>query len=257
MPHGNVHALRAVHQLQKAHHIVKIVQRLANAHQHDVGNGQARVHLREQHLVQHFIGLQPPHQSADGGGAKGAAHAAAHLRGNAHGVPVVIAHQHRLHAVAVGQFPEVFDRAVPCGFLPAHHLRGADGILPRQGVPEGLGQVRHFVIGADALVQPGVNLFGAERRLPQFFQNRRQLRQGHGFQIHAFLRRRQIKKPSVSYSPGIRVSIPVSFLGNTSGSGSGSVVNSPCAARNAETTSSFSRFNTVQVEYSSVPPGLT
>ena len=43
------------------------------------------------------------------------------------------------------------------------------------------------------------------------------------------------------------MSIPVSFLGNTSGSGSGSVVNPPCAARNAETTSSFSRFSTVQV----------
>ena len=227
MPHGNVHALRTVHQLQKAHHIVKIVQRLADAHQHDVGNGQAGVHLCKQHLVQHFIGFQPPHQSADGGSAEGAAHAAAHLRGDAHGVPVVIAHQHRLHAVAVGQLPEVFDRAVPGGFLPAHHLGGADGIFPRQGVPEGLGQVRHFVIGADAPVQPGIDLPGAELGLPQLFQNRRQLRQGHGFQIHAFLRRRQIKKPSVSYSPGIRVSIPVSFLGNTSGSGSGSVANSP------------------------------
>ena len=38
-----------------------------------------------------------------------------------------------------------------------------------------------------------------------------------------------MKKPSVSYSPGIKVSIPVSFLGNTPGSSSGSGKKSvPC-----------------------------
>ena len=39
VPHGDVHSLGAVHQFQKAHHIVKVVQRLPNAHEHDVGDG--------------------------------------------------------------------------------------------------------------------------------------------------------------------------------------------------------------------------
>ena len=39
MAHGNVHAVGAVDQFQEPQHILKIVQRLANAHQHNVGNG--------------------------------------------------------------------------------------------------------------------------------------------------------------------------------------------------------------------------
>lgn len=38
VPHSDVQPVRAVDQLQKAHHIVKIVKRLANAHQNDVGD---------------------------------------------------------------------------------------------------------------------------------------------------------------------------------------------------------------------------
>ena len=62
VPHGDVHSLRAVHQLQKPQHIVKIVQRLSDAHKHNVRYRQAGINLGEEHLVQHFVGLQPPHQ---------------------------------------------------------------------------------------------------------------------------------------------------------------------------------------------------
>ena len=40
--------------VQEAQHRVKIVQRLADAHQHDVGDGQAGIQLGEQHLIQHL-----------------------------------------------------------------------------------------------------------------------------------------------------------------------------------------------------------
>ena len=64
MAHGDIHALRAVHQLQEAHHIVKIVQRLSNAHEYNVRNGLTGIHLGKEHLVQHLKGLQAAHQAS-------------------------------------------------------------------------------------------------------------------------------------------------------------------------------------------------
>ena len=75
-------------------------------------------------------GGQVPDLAGDGGGAEGAAHAAAHLGGDADGIAVVILHQHRFDAVAVRQLPQVFDGAVQPGFLlPGHGGRG-DGDTP-------------------------------------------------------------------------------------------------------------------------------
>ena len=64
MAHGDIHALRAVHQLQEAHHIVEIVQRLSNAHEYNVRNGLTGIHLGKEHLVQHLKGLQAAHQAS-------------------------------------------------------------------------------------------------------------------------------------------------------------------------------------------------
>ena len=167
--HGNIHTVFAVHQLQKAHHIIKIVQRLADAHEHHPGHRQAGVDLGMEDLVEHFVGLQPPDQTADGGGAEGTAHGAAHLGGDADGVAVVVAHENGLHAVAVGKLPEVLDGAVLFGFLLADHLGGVDGVLLRQLLPEGLGQVGHFVVAAHTLMEPGIDLLAPEGRLAQLF----------------------------------------------------------------------------------------
>ena len=46
--------------------MIEIVQRFANAHQHDMGNRQTGIHLSEQHLIQHLKGFQLPHQAAQG-----------------------------------------------------------------------------------------------------------------------------------------------------------------------------------------------
>ena len=75
-------------------------------------------------------GSKPPHQAAQGGRTKGAAHPAAHLGGNADGVAVLVAHDHRLHAVAVRQTPQVLDGAVQLGhLLPLHLGHGQDAAL--------------------------------------------------------------------------------------------------------------------------------
>ena len=169
MPHGNVHALFTVDQFQKAKHIVKIIQRFTDTHQHDVIDGKARIKLGEQYLIQHFKGLQFSNQAAQGGGAEGATHAASHFGGNADRIAVVIAHQHRLHAVAILQLPQVLDGAVPLGLLLADGHRRIQRILLRQGIPQIFGQVGHLVVTADALMEPGVDLLSTESGLPQLF----------------------------------------------------------------------------------------
>ena len=110
--HADVQSVRAVNQLEKLHDRIKIVQRLPDAHQHNVGNRKSGIDLAEQHLVQKLRRSESAHQSAKRRRTELAAHQAADLRGDTHGVAMVILHHNGLHAVAVGQLPEVFDRAV-------------------------------------------------------------------------------------------------------------------------------------------------
>ena len=49
--HADVHALRVVYQLQKAHDVVEVIQRLPDAHEDDVGDFFAGIKLGKQHLV--------------------------------------------------------------------------------------------------------------------------------------------------------------------------------------------------------------
>ena len=202
MAHTDVQAVGAVDQFQEAQHVGHVVQRLADAHEDDVGDGHAAVQLGEQHLVQQLRGAQVADLAGDGAGAEGAAHAAAHLRRDADGVAVVVTHEDALDAVAVGQLPEVFDGAVQPGDLLPGHGGGGDEALLRQLGTQGLGEVCHVVEGRDAPVQPGEYLPGAEGGLAQGIKISGQFRFRHGFDVgHSYssLRRRirQIKKPSV------------------------------------------------------------
>ena len=36
MPHTDIHAIRVVDELKKSHNIVKVIERLADAHQNDI-----------------------------------------------------------------------------------------------------------------------------------------------------------------------------------------------------------------------------
>ena len=135
--------------------------------------GAPGVQLGEEHLVQHLRRRQVPHLAGDGGGAEGAAHAAAHLGGDAHGVPVVILHQNRLDAVAVGQLPQVFDGAVQPRLLLAGHLgRRDETASPPASRRRAL---ERLVISSKEVsppVQPGKHLLGPEGGLAQLSENR-------------------------------------------------------------------------------------
>ena len=145
--------------------------------------GAPAVYLGEQHLVDHLRGGQVPHLARQGGGAEGAPHAAAHLAGDTHGVPVLIAHEHRLHAVAVGQLPQVFDGAVQLGYLLPGHLGRRQEGLAGELLPQRLGQVGHLVKGGDAPVEPVEDLLGPEGGLSPLLEPGGELLQGHGFDI--------------------------------------------------------------------------
>ena len=170
MPHADIQAIRAVDQLQKLQNVVLVIQRLANAHQNDIGDIQSAVQLGEKHLIQYLGGCQVPHLTGNGAGTEGAAHTAAHLRGDAHGIAMVIAHQHRFDAVAVPQPPQVLDRTVVLGHLLALHRGYGDDALLRQLLPQGLAEVAHVLKGGHALVEPDEHLLAPEGRfshLPQ------------------------------------------------------------------------------------------
>ena len=79
MPHADVQPVRVVHQLKKAADVVAVIERLADAHEHDVGDLAPGIELRKEHLIEHLRGGQVAHLAGDGARAEGAAHAAAHL----------------------------------------------------------------------------------------------------------------------------------------------------------------------------------
>ena len=180
MPHPDVQSKGMVHQLQKFQHIIQIIHRLSDAHQHDVGHAQAAVRPGKQHLLQHLPRRQVPDLPPKGGGAEGAPYAAAHLAGNAHGVAVAVLHEYRLNAVAVMEFPKVLDRAIIPGNLLPGSGQAAHPVCPRQLFSEGLGYVAHLIEGAHAPVEPGKNLLAPKSGFAQRFQGLRQLLQGHG-----------------------------------------------------------------------------
>ena len=102
---SDVDPLRTAHQMQEFEHVFIVVERLAGAHQHNVGDLFTAVLLHEQDFVQNLACGQTARASVQTGGTELAAHPAADLRRNADGHAVLVVHQYGLHAVAVPQTP--------------------------------------------------------------------------------------------------------------------------------------------------------
>ena len=101
-----------VDQRKKAHNIVKVIERLADAHEDDVGDLAAGLPLGIEHLVEHFRRLKIADQAADRRRAERAPLPAADLRGDADRIAVLVVHDDGLDGVAVAELPEIFDRPV-------------------------------------------------------------------------------------------------------------------------------------------------
>ena len=175
--HPDIDTFRAGDNVQKVHHVVKIVQRLTNAHQDDMGNALPGILLRGINFRSNLAGGQVPHAARLGGGAKAAPHSAAHLCGYTYSVAVMVAHQNRFNAVAVRKLKQIFDRTV-FGLLAAAdggHSQGA--VLCKLG-KQGFGLICHGrKIRSLLLVDPLKNLLGAESWLADGFNVIRQLGQ--------------------------------------------------------------------------------
>ena len=110
--HADVFPVRVVDQRKKAHNIVKVIERLADAHEDDVGDLAAGLPLGIEHLVEHFRRLKIADQAADRRRAERAPLPAADLRGDADRIAVLVVHDDGLDGVTVAELPEIFDRPV-------------------------------------------------------------------------------------------------------------------------------------------------
>ena len=189
--HADIDALGRGDIFQKAHYLVKVIQRLADAHKHDMRDTLADILLGGVDLGADLSRFKVAHPPRLCGGAEPAAHAAAHLCGYAHGIAVVVTHDNGLDAVAVSHAQQILHSTV-LGLLTALDLRCSDIKGFFQLCQQGLGLVGHGrKFGDQLLVHPVEDLLCPEARLPQSFQLCGQLCQRQGrntaFLFHSVL----------------------------------------------------------------------
>ena len=189
--HADIDALGRGDVLQKTHHFVKVVQRLADTHEHDMGDALADILLGGVDLGADLACFKVAHPPRLRGGAEPAAHAAAHLRGHAHGIAVVVTHNNSLNAVAVGHAQQILHSTV-FSLLTALDLRCSDIKCFFQLCQQSLGLVGHGrKVGDQFLVYPVEDLLCPETRLSQRFQFSSQFCQRQGrntaFLFHSVL----------------------------------------------------------------------
>ena len=166
VPVADVQPRRVPDKAQKFHHVVIVVERLSDAHEHHAVDALARVERRGDDLPEHLGRGQVPHLAANRGGTELTAHGAPDLARNAQGGAVAVAHEHALDAVAVEEAEEVFDGAVEGARLLDLH-RG-EPPLARLVEPfsQGGGEVGHFGNGG-AAAAPVEDLLRAVARLAE------------------------------------------------------------------------------------------
>ena len=61
---ADIEGVGGVHEVEKAHHVLVVIERLANAHHHDIGNAKPAVALGGNDLPEKLGGEQIAHPSA-------------------------------------------------------------------------------------------------------------------------------------------------------------------------------------------------
>ena len=125
--------------------VVVVEQRLAHAHQHDVGEQALAARrrplavgvARHQDLADDLAGGQIAHQALRAGVAERAGQRAADLRGEAERAAILLGDEHGLRLVAVGEAQQPLARAVVGALLQADA-----GPLEREALREPLAQAR-------------------------------------------------------------------------------------------------------------------
>ena len=130
---GDGETVLRTHLVQKAHHVVVVVQRLSAAHKDDVGDGTllhaaALRRVDRYHLTEDLGKMQIPHQPVRTRRAESTVHPAPYLSGDAEGVAVVVGHENALYEVAVKEGEKILLAAVTGG-IDSHDGHGVRHIL--------------------------------------------------------------------------------------------------------------------------------
>ena len=136
MPRADAESLGRVEDREGDVHRVPVEQRLAHAHEHDVGGlvvGTAQDDLP--HLTRDLERREVPPVAHPAGGAEGAAQGAPGLGADAERPAAAARNQYRFDGFAVRQPPEVLPGTVG-GLLDDLGLETGQGMLPLQRLPE-------------------------------------------------------------------------------------------------------------------------
>ena len=148
--------------------VVEVQHRLAHPHEDTVVDGLDPPEM--QRLVEDLGGGQVPAEAHRARRAERAGQRAARLRGDAdRAAPVAIAHEHRLHGVAVLRAEERLDRAV-ARFGLCGRLEGRERHLLGQRDSQRKRDVAHLVVAGGAVRGPFPNLACPVARLPTLRQ---------------------------------------------------------------------------------------
>ena len=164
------------HHPQRRYQRMVILQRLAHAHHHDVGDDAlanpqleplAQMMLGVPKLADDLAGRQVAAETLVARRAKAATHRTTRLRGHAQRAAVGFRDEHRLYRIATANIEQPLDRAVGRGLLAEQGQRPNHGHT-RQLVTQGLGEVRHASeIALALLVDPAKQLNGAKTLLAE------------------------------------------------------------------------------------------
>jgi len=162
-PRGDPEALRrgSDDSADRGEHTVVVGERLTHAHEDDVGQPVvvlvAHGRRRSPNLLENLCGGEVSGQPALARRAEWTCHAAARLRGDAHGVPLRVAHQHRFERRAVGRTPERLARFARIAFDLTQRIDqgGEQGV--RYLIAHRRREIRHLVRVGD---EPAVVLVG-------------------------------------------------------------------------------------------------
>ena len=167
-------------------HGVDVVEGLAHAHKHDVGE---RMGLRyAQHLVDDLVGCEIAVKALTTGHTKIAVHAASLLRGDAQCGAVGFGNVNALHLSALAHIEEVFHCAVGAfhGTVGSHQPHA---IFRFQALAIGFGDVEHLVeISHSLAIYPLSQLGGSEFGHSQRRRNAAQFVERHTCQWLQFFR---------------------------------------------------------------------
>ena len=150
------------HEFERGKQLIKVEQRLAHAHEHDIGHRKRQCAVGHVQLTNDLGGAQVSGEPLATRGAETTVHSASCLRRDAQRTAVVFWDEDRLDCISLTGIEQPLAGAIG-GEVVAQNRHALDHGIGGQARSEGLGEVGHGLeIGGLALVQPLQQLPGPE-----------------------------------------------------------------------------------------------